>query len=150
MTQASNTAGAPRLGGVLEASVYGADLGALEAFYVDVFGMEPIARAEGRNVMLRCGHSVVILFDPDVTDQEGGKIPPHGARGAGHVALIAADQDIARWRSHFGACGVAIEREVEWPDAGTSLYVRDPAGNSIEVAPASLWGGIGRGMLRRD
>ncbi|MGH7445014.1 MAG: VOC family protein [Longimicrobiales bacterium] len=141
---------APRLGGLLEAAVYGSDLVALERFYVDVFGMEPIARMEGRHTMLRCSHSVVILFDPDVSERAGGTVPPHGARGPGHIALVTADPDVARWREHFHACGVDIEREVEWPHAGTSLYVRDPAGNSIEVAPASLWNGIGRDLLRPE
>ncbi len=31
--------------------------------------------------------------------------------------------------------------EVNWDQGGTSLYFRDPAGNSIELAPPTLWGG---------
>lgn len=140
----------PALGGVLEVSVYGSDLPALERFYVEVFGLAPIARGGDRNIMLRCGHSVVILFDPARTAEPGGTVPAHGARGAGHVAFVAADDDIAAWRERFRRCDVAIEREIDWPGAGTSLYVRDPAGNSIEIAPASLWGGIGRPLLGPD
>src|SRR5690606_34284736 len=33
-----------RVNGLLEAAVYGEDLSELERFYVDVFGLEPIAR----------------------------------------------------------------------------------------------------------
>jgi catechol 2,3-dioxygenase-like lactoylglutathione lyase family enzyme len=142
-------AATPRLGGVLEAAVYGPDLKALERFYVDVLGMEPIARGGGRNTMLRCGHCVVILFDPARTREAGGTIPSHGAQGPSHLALVALDDEISAWRAHFLASGVPIEREIDWPEAGTSLYVRDPAGNSIEIAPASLWGGIGRPLLDR-
>lgn len=141
---------APVLGGILEAAVYGADLAALEQFYVRVLGMARIAHTAGRNTMLRCGHSVVILFDPERTIEPGGTIPPHGAHGPGHVALVASDDDIAAWRAHFATCGVPIEKEIDWPEAGTSLYVRDPAGNSIEIAPASIWGGIGRPLLHED
>ena len=34
---------------------------------------------------------------------------------------------------------VAIEREVDWPGGGFSLYFRDPAGNSLELATPRLW-----------
>lgn len=143
----SGEAQPPQLGGVLEAAIYGPDLAALERFYSDVFGMQPIARTEGRNTVMRCGHSVAILFDPAVSGQAGGTIPHHGARGPGHVAFVTADADIDRWRAWFATRSVAIEREIDWPGAGTSLYVRDPAGNSIEIAPASLWDGIGRPLI---
>lgn len=149
-SQHVRTPTAPALGGILETAVYGDDLAALEQFYVRVLGMERIAHTAGRNTMLRCGHSVVILFDPARTMEPGGTIPPHGAQGPGHVALVASDDDIAAWRAHFATCGVPIEQEIDWPEAGTSLYVRDPAGNSIEIAPASLWGGIGRPLLHED
>jgi aminoglycoside/choline kinase family phosphotransferase len=36
--------------------------------------------------------------------------------------------------------GVAVEAEIAWPRGGSSLYVRDPAGNSVELAPARIWG----------
>ncbi len=36
--------------------------------------------------------------------------------------------------------GVEIEKEVEWPKGGTSLYFRDPAGSSVELVTRGLWG----------
>jgi hypothetical protein len=45
------------------------------------------------------------------------------------------------------AHGVEVEREIGWPDGSRSLYVRDPAGNSVELAPPSLWGGLGRAAV---
>jgi hypothetical protein len=36
---------------------------------------------------------------------------------------------------------IPIEREVEWEEGGHSIYFRDPAGNVVELAPPSLWGG---------
>ena len=44
------------------------------------------------------------------------------------------------WRAQLQAHGVAIEMEVNWEQGGTSIYFRDPAGNSIELAPPTLWG----------
>lgn len=137
-----------RVSGLLEAAIYGDDIAALERFYVDVFGLEPIARTEGRNVVLRAGRSAVILFDPAASTAPGGMFPPHGTSGAGHIAFVVPDDDLPRWRTHFEAQNVRIEREVEWPEGGRSLYVRDPAGNSIELAPPSLWGGLGQVHLR--
>jgi catechol 2,3-dioxygenase-like lactoylglutathione lyase family enzyme len=36
--------------------------------------------------------------------------------------------------------GISIEAEIRWPRGGASVYVRDPAGNSVELAPARIWG----------
>jgi catechol 2,3-dioxygenase-like lactoylglutathione lyase family enzyme len=37
--------------------------------------------------------------------------------------------------------GVVIEQVVEWDQGSRSIYFRDPAGNSVELAPPTLWGG---------
>jgi hypothetical protein len=36
--------------------------------------------------------------------------------------------------------GVALEHEHVWPGGAVSLYFRDPAGNSLEIAAPGLWG----------
>ena len=133
--------------GVLEFGLYGPDLAALERFYTTVFGLEPITRAPGRLVALRCGHATVLLFDPSVT-RVPGSIPEHGSAGAGHIAFIIEDEERAAWREHLTRCGIAIEKEIAWEDGGASIYVRDPAGNSVELAPPTIWGGLGRALLR--
>ena len=43
------------------------------------------------------------------------------------------------WRERITRAGLAIEAEIAWPRGGSSLYLRDPAGNSVELAPASIW-----------
>jgi hypothetical protein len=35
---------------------------------------------------------------------------------------------------------VAIEQEVEWPKGGKSIYLRDPAGNLVELVTPGMWG----------
>jgi catechol 2,3-dioxygenase-like lactoylglutathione lyase family enzyme len=134
--------------GVLEFALYGPDLGELERFYRDVFGLPVISRAGGRLVALRCGDATLILFDPAVT-RTPGAVPSHGATGAGHVAFVVEDDERDAWRAHLARHGVPIEAEVEWPEGGVSLYVRDPAGNSVELAPPAIWGGLGRDLLDR-
>ena len=133
-----------RVPGLLEAALYGPDLEALERFYVDVFGLAPVARAPGRNVVLRCGCAAVILFDPAASGAGGGPFPAHGARGAGHIAFVVREAELPAWRVQLARHGVPVEREMAWPEGGVSLYVRDPAGNSVELAPPSLWNGLGR------
>jgi catechol 2,3-dioxygenase-like lactoylglutathione lyase family enzyme len=132
--------------GVLEFAVYGPDLQALERFYCDVFGLELIAHAGDRLTALRCGHSTLLLFDPSVTGEKG-PIPEHGADGAGHLAFVIEDDERNHWRTHLEDHGVDIEREVAWEEGGSSIYVRDPAGNSVELAPPTLWGGLGRVLI---
>ena len=38
------------------------------------------------------------------------------------------------------ALGVPVESEVSWPRGGASLYLRDPAGNVVELASPAIWG----------
>lgn len=131
---------------MLEFAVYGPDLAALERFYCDVFGLEVILRAGDRLTALRCGHSTLLLFDPEVARQKG-EVPEHGAAGAGHVAFVIEHEEYDGWLDHLDRMGVAVEKEVEWEGGGTSIYVRDPAGNSVELAPPSLWSGLGRTLI---
>lgn len=132
--------------GLLEHAIYGPDLVALERFYCDVFGLTVLLRAEGRLTALRCGNAALLLFDAAVTRQPG-PIPEHGCTGAGHIAFVMEEVETASWRAQLARHDVAIEREVSWPEGGTSLYVRDPAGNSVELAPPRIWGGLGRDLL---
>lgn len=126
--------------------MYGSDLKALERFYCDVFGLEVIMRGGDRLTALRCGHSTLLLFNPQHT-REKGPIPEHGADGAGHFAFIIESDERDAWRDHLARHNVEIEREIEWDEGGASIYVRDPAGNSVELAPPSIWGGLGRALI---
>lgn len=139
-------AGAPAVRAVLEHSLYGPDIGALERFYVDVFGLELVTRAADRLTALRCGNMALLLFNPAVSSVPG-PIPEHGASGAGHIAFAIEHEERDAWRAHLARHGVEIERVIEWEDGGESIYVRDPAGNSVELAPPSIWGELGRHLL---
>ena len=134
-----------QLGGILETSLYCSDLEAAEKFYVAVLGLDLIGRQCDRHVFFRCGQAVLLLFNPERTSTEvsyvnGIKIPLHGTRGDGHMALKVPDSAIPGWREQLKRHGVAIEAEVHWPGGGQSIYFRDPSGNSIELATAAVWG----------
>jgi catechol 2,3-dioxygenase-like lactoylglutathione lyase family enzyme len=132
--------GAPATEGVLETALYASDLDAAERFYGGVIGLDRFARAEGRHVFFRCGRGMLLVFDPAATSRPGGEVPPHGAHGPGHAAFAVRERDLPAWREHLARQGIAIEAEVTWPRGGRSIYVRDPAGNSIELATPALWG----------
>jgi catechol 2,3-dioxygenase-like lactoylglutathione lyase family enzyme len=130
---------------VLETVVYCPDLAAGEAFYRDVVGLAAFQRMPPRHIFFRCGDAVLLMFNPDVTSTERvhvgpAPIPLHGGRGPGHVAFRVPAAAIPAWRDRLAAHGVPIESEIRWPQGGESIYVRDPAGNSVEFATAAVWG----------
>ena len=67
-------------------------------------------------------------------------MPPHGMEGQGHVCFCVSAEDLDRWRSKLTALGIEVEADFEWPNGGRSIYVRDPAGNSVEFAEPRIWG----------
>lgn len=143
MTVAPQLTDAPSLDGVLEACLYVNDLEAAERFYRDVLGLAYVSRISGRHLFLRCGGQMLFLFDPTATEVENldapFPVPRHGARGAGHICLHTDAVGVARWRDHLEAKGVAIESDFAWPNGARSIYFRDPAGNSLEIAERRLW-----------
>ena len=125
---------------IFEACVCTSDLAEAERFYTRVLGLEVAKNFAPRGISFRCGLGVVIVFDPAHCEKMENGIPGHGTKGAGHVAFAAEADELPAWRAHLAACGVPIESEVEWESGGRSIYFRDPAGNSLELAPPTLWG----------
>ncbi|MBZ9656138.1 VOC family protein [Phyllobacterium lublinensis] len=128
--------------GILETALYVTDLVAAKAFYAGILGLEVILETPKRSIFFRCGSGVLILFDPVlINERPPGSlpIPSHGATGPGHVCFRASRDEIADWKSHLQAQGIAIESEFDWPNGARSLYFRDPSGNSIEFAEPKLW-----------
>ncbi len=134
-----------KLEGILETALYCPDLEAAENFYSRVLRLDRCFREPGRHVFFRCGQGMLLLFNPDTTSTEptyvnGRNVPLHGARGQGHLAFRVPAGELLAWRDHIERHGVAIEAEIAWPEGGQSVYFRDPAGNSIELATPEVWG----------
>lgn len=130
---------------ILESALYVTDLDEAETFYGGVLGLQKIARVDQRHLFFRCGEGVLLLFNAEKTLEppaEGARlpVPPHGARGPGHLCFRADGDEIERWRRHLQEAGVPIEADFAWPAGGRSLYFRDPSGNSLEFAEARIWG----------
>jgi catechol 2,3-dioxygenase-like lactoylglutathione lyase family enzyme len=130
---------------ILESALYVTDLEAAEAFYRDVIGLELLGKVEGRHAFFRCGGGVLLLFNAEATRIPPApdarlKVPPHGTVGEGHLCFAATADEMAGWRTHLTAKGIAIESEFEWPQGGHSIYIRDPSCNSIEFAEPRIWG----------
>jgi catechol 2,3-dioxygenase-like lactoylglutathione lyase family enzyme len=125
---------------ILETIVYASDLDAAEDFYTRVLGLKLYSKSEeGRDVFFTCGNRMFLVFNPDKTSTPGGRVPPHGAKGPGHVAFAIKPEDIEKWKAHLLEQKVEIEKEVDWEGGGHSIYFRDPAGNSIEVTTPTTW-----------
>jgi len=130
---------------ILEAAFYVSDLTEAERFYSQVLGLDLLAKAEGRHVFFRCGEGVLLLFNADATErppEPGAKlpVPPHGARGPGHLCFSASANEIELWKKRLEDQNIAIEADFEWPRGGRSIYFRDPSGNSLEFAEPRIWG----------
>lgn len=127
---------------ILETVLYADDPDACADFYIRTFGFPELRRVRGRFAFLRARSQMLLIFNPgpasDPAQQSG--IPAHGARGPGHVCFRAEDAaDLARWRARLATLGIPLEHEQDWPAGGRSLYFRDPAGNSVEIAEARIW-----------
>ncbi len=133
----------PPLTGVLEAAVYADDLDAAEAFYGGALGLERVLRLERRHVFFRCGETIVLVFRAvetrKPTRSETLPVPPHGADGPGHICFAADAEALKEWKKRLEDAGVEIEADFHWPNGARSIYVRDPAGNSVEFAEPKLW-----------
>ena len=134
----------PAVTGTLESALYAEDLDAAESFYGGVIGLPVIARQPGRHVFFGVGASVLLVFDPRATAIEAPpdapiRVPTHGTTGPGHYCFAVDPATLDDWAAHMTAAGFPVERVVTWPNGARSVYVRDPAGNSVEFADPRLW-----------
>src|SRR5437016_1170584 len=118
---------------IIETAIYVDDLQATETFYRQVLGLPVIGKEPGRHVFFQVGEASVLLAFLAKATLKGDQLPSHGATGPGHFALGIEPETFDAWRKLLQAHGVTIEREIEWPKGGKSIYFRDPAGNSVEL-----------------
>jgi catechol 2,3-dioxygenase-like lactoylglutathione lyase family enzyme len=125
---------------VLETCLYVDDLLKAERFYCDVLGLKLESRQEGRHVFFHCGRQMLLLFNPLACREPNEQFPQHGAFGPGHVAFGVRESELPAWTERLKRHGVEIEKIIDWPGGGRSLYFRDPSGNSVELATPKIWG----------
>ncbi|MEM0988840.1 MAG: VOC family protein [Pseudomonadota bacterium] len=129
---------------ILESALYAENLAETANFYEDLLGLERFIEVPGRHVFFRIQGGILLIFDPSATVQTASDprmpVPPHGSRGEGHVCFAATAKEITDWARRLVDKGVEIEADFFWPQGGRSIYFRDPAGNSIEIAEPRIWG----------
>jgi catechol 2,3-dioxygenase-like lactoylglutathione lyase family enzyme len=110
-----------------------ADLGVATDFYSRVLGMEVVTFGEGR-IAVAFGDQKINLH------QRGNEFEPkatYPTPGSGDLCFVS-DLSLSQVQSHLAALGVDIEQgPVERTGAKgpmTSIYIRDPDGNLIEIA----------------
>lgn len=138
----------PPLLGPLETALYADDLEAATRFWQDVIGLHAFQSVPGRHVFFRVPggpqSQVLLVFCAEATRQGASPgaalpVPAHGAEGPGHFCLAAAPETLDAWRDHLTGHGIEIEADLRWPNGARSIYLRDPAGNSIELADPAIW-----------
>jgi catechol 2,3-dioxygenase-like lactoylglutathione lyase family enzyme len=129
-----------RIQAIIETAIYVDDLQATEAFHRTVLGLPVMGKEPGRHVFFQVGEASVLLAFLAQATLKCDPLPPHGATGPGHFALGIEANAFDVWRKLLRSHGVAIEKEVECPKGGKSLYFRDPSGSSVELVTPGVWG----------
>ena len=113
------------------------DLAVAKTFYTEVIGCTvDNALPEYGMLQLRAGAALIDLVETSSAEGAWAKPDVAGGRNMDHVALATGPWDPDALRAHLAAHGVDIVEEGERYGArgdGYSVYVKDPAGNTIEL-----------------
>jgi catechol 2,3-dioxygenase-like lactoylglutathione lyase family enzyme len=128
-----------RLTHVLETALYVQDLERAETFYTGLLDQPPYHREPGHYVFYKLKEAMLLIFNPGACSGDNHGIPPHGSNGPGHVCFRIDESEVETWKKRLKELDIPLENEHLWPNGSTSLYFRDPAGNSLELAPWRIW-----------
>ncbi len=127
----------PRIDGILESSLYVADVARSVAFYEKIFGFRVISDFGRRGRALAAGvHQVLLLF------QKGASLSlqsPHDGDGELHLAFAVPAGELNGWEKWLAENGIPVEEKRTWELGGQSIYFRDPDRHLIEVATPGVW-----------
>ncbi|MCB0310077.1 MAG: VOC family protein [Bdellovibrionales bacterium] len=124
---------------ILESCLYARNLDSVERFYSEILGLTLHSKSNGRHLFYFCGNQMLLIFNPDATESSENEIPTHGSHGSGHLAFGVNHKELAYWKSRLSSAGISIEHTHKWPSGKESVYFRDPAGNSLEIAADDIW-----------
>lgn len=127
----------PNTEGILESSLYVADVVRSAHFYEKIFGFRVIANFGERGCAMKAGNRQVLLLF-----KKGGSrniSSPHDGDGELHLAFAINAAELASWEAWLEENGIAVEEKHTWELGGHSLYFRDPDRHLIEVATPGTW-----------
>lgn len=127
----------PATQGILESSLYVADLPRSIEFYRKVFGFRMISDFGTRGCAMQAAdRQVLLLF------KKGGSrniTSPHDGDGELHLAFAISSADLDSWDSWLAENGIVIEERHTWDGGGHSLYFRDPDRHLLELVTPGTW-----------
>ena len=117
----------------------------MKDFYTDILGLEFVSEEKDRCVFLKAGQSMLLIFNPNKTlvSSENSTIqfPIHGAFAPPsiiHIALEIDKENYDNAKDTLIEKNIKIEKEITW-EKGNSIYIRDPAGNLVEMITPGCW-----------
>jgi catechol 2,3-dioxygenase-like lactoylglutathione lyase family enzyme len=127
----------PRTDGLLESSLYVADVAASARFYEKIFGFPKISDFGGRGCAVAAGgrHVLLLFLKGASRDIQS----PHDGEGELHVAFAVSVSELPRWEAWLAENGIAVEERRTWERGGTSVYFRDPDRHLLEIATPGVW-----------
>lgn len=127
----------PQTQGILESSLYVADVASSARFYEKIFGFRKISDFGERGCALEAGpRQVLLLF------RKRGSLTitsPHDGDGELHLAFPIRLEDLRNWEAWLTENGIPLEEKRTWDLGGISLYFRDPDRHLLEVATPGVW-----------
>ena len=127
----------PKIEGILESSLYVADVASSVQFYQRIFEFQVISDFGERGCAMQAGHGQVLLLFKKCASRT---IPsPHDGNGELHLAFAIPAAELARWEAWLEENGITVEEKRTWELGGQSLYFRDPDRHLIELATPGVW-----------
>lgn len=127
----------PKTEGLLESSLYVADVATSVEFYQKILGLQVISDFSGRGCALQAGNCQVLLIFKKGGSQATST--PHDGDGELHIAFAIRAEELASWEAWLAANGIAVEEKRKWELGGQSLYFRDPDRHLVELATPGVW-----------
>ena len=127
----------PKTDGILESSLYVADVARSARFYEKIFGFRVITDSGERGCAMQAGRQQVLLLFKKRGSLEGAT--PHDGDGELHLAFAISTTELAKWEAWLEENGIALEEKHNWEMGGISLYFRDPDRHLLEVVTPGVW-----------
>ena len=129
-----------KLNRIIETCIYAENLTECKIFYGEILGLRLYSEVKNRHLFFRCGDNMFMIFNPNETLKTDSAIPTHGSVGPGHIAFAVQEAELLqKWQDYLENKGIPVEKQIDWPEGGKSIYFRDPAKNSIEFTTSATW-----------
>ena len=127
----------PKTKGLLESSLYVADVVKSVEFFERVFSFRIISDFGESCCAMEAGPRQVLLLFKRGASRD--MVSPHDGDGELHIAFAIDADEFSVWEAWLAENGIPVEESRTWEHGGHSLYFRDPDRHLIEVATPGVW-----------